>query len=137
MNVRTPDYGAYDDQACIDQDQNATGHLGRFADWRKRRIQTQHSGHAPREFGTGCEHHCIGYWQRTHYAVNIPIPLDAISDGMQTLLIIDADSETKLGSIALMAGEALGDDLLVEVELLRAELDMLKRAFRRHCLETS
>ncbi|MBB3994280.1 hypothetical protein GGR95_001925 [Sulfitobacter undariae] len=73
----------------------------------------------------------------TDYAVNIPIPLDAISDGMQTLLIIDADSETKLGSIALMAGEALGDDLLVEVELLRAELDILKRAFRRHCLETS
>jgi len=25
----------------------------------------------------------------------------------------------------------------VEMDLLRAELDMLKRAFRRHCLETS
>jgi hypothetical protein len=28
------------------------------------------------------------------------------------------------------------DDLRAEVDLLRAELDMLKRAFRRHCLET-
>jgi hypothetical protein len=25
----------------------------------------------------------------------------------------------------------------VEVELLRAELDMLRRAFRHHCVETS
>jgi hypothetical protein len=29
------------------------------------------------------------------------------------------------------------DDLRAEVDLLRAELDMLKRAFRRHCLETA
>ena len=33
-------------------------------------------------------------------------------------------------------GEALGDDMRVEIELPRAELDMLKRAFRRHCVET-
>ena len=51
------------------------------------------------------------------HALRIPVPQDAIAD--------------------LMAGEALGDDLRVEVDLLRAELDMLKRAFRRHCLETS
>ena len=36
-----------------------------------------------------------------------------------------------------IAGEAVSDDLRAEVELLRAELDMLKRAFRRHCLETA
>jgi outer membrane protein assembly factor BamA len=42
------------------------------------------------------------------------------------------------GSIdELIAGEALGDDIRVEVELLRDELDMLKRAFRRHCVETA
>jgi hypothetical protein len=71
------------------------------------------------------------------HAVRIPIPQDAISDGMQTLLVTDAEDNTQLASITLMAGEALGDDLRVEVDLLRAELDMLKRAFRRHCLETS
>ena len=43
---------------------------------------------------------------------------------------------TKLGHFSIIAGEALGEDLHAEVELLRAELDMLKRAFRRHCLET-
>ena len=70
------------------------------------------------------------------HAVKIPIPLEAITDGMQTILIADAKSDLQLGSISLMAGEALGDDLRVEVDLLRAELDMLKCAFRRHCLET-
>ena len=48
-----------------------------------------------------------------------------------------ADWEEVLGSFTLIAGEALGDDLRAEVSLLRAELDMLKRAFRRHCLETT
>ncbi|KEJ90479.1 hypothetical protein [Sulfitobacter donghicola] len=70
------------------------------------------------------------------HAVKIPIPAEAVSDGMQTILISDADTDEQLGEISLMAGEALGDDLRVEVDLLRAELDMLKRAFRRHCLET-
>ncbi len=70
------------------------------------------------------------------HAVKIPIPLEAITDGMQTILITDADADLQLGAISLMAGEALGDDLRVEVDLLRAELDMLKCAFRRHCLET-
>lgn len=71
------------------------------------------------------------------FSVRIPIPEEAIADGMQTILISDAASDEPLASIILMAGEALGDDLRVEVDLLRAELDMLKRAFRRHCLETS
>jgi hypothetical protein len=71
------------------------------------------------------------------HSVRIPIPTDAIADGLQTLLIEDASTDEKIGSISLIAGEALGDDLRIEVDLLRAELDMLKRAFRRHCLETS
>ena len=67
----------------------------------------------------------------------IPIPAEAIADGMQTLFVQDSNDDAKLATITLMAGEALGDDLRVEADLLRAELDMLKRAFRRHCLETS
>jgi len=71
------------------------------------------------------------------HSVRIPIPADAIADGLQTLLIEDDETDEQIGAITLMAGEALGDDLRVEVDLLRAELDMLKRAFRRHCLETT
>lgn len=71
------------------------------------------------------------------HAVRIPIPAEAIADGMQTVLVTDPETDAQLQAITLMAGEALGDDLRVEVDLLRAELDMLKRAFRRHCLETT
>ncbi len=66
----------------------------------------------------------------------IPIPPHAVADGVHTFLIIDGTDDTKLGDFTLLAGEAITDDLRAEVELLRAELDMLKRAFRRHCLET-
>ncbi|MCA0872610.1 hypothetical protein LCL97_17385 [Seohaeicola saemankumensis] len=66
----------------------------------------------------------------------IEVPSHAIADGVQTFLIFDAANDIKLGDFTLIAGEALADDLRAEVELLRAELDMLKRAFRRHCLET-
>lgn len=69
--------------------------------------------------------------------LSIPIPKEAIADGVQSFVIYDAASATKLGDFTLIAGEPLADDLRAEVALLRAELDMLKRAFRRHCLETT
>lgn len=71
------------------------------------------------------------------WVVEVPVPLEAVGDGVQTFLILDANTETVLESFTLIAGEVPGDDIRVEVELLRAELDMLKRAFRRHCLETA
>ncbi|MBY6057493.1 hypothetical protein [Leisingera daeponensis] len=70
------------------------------------------------------------------WLVAIPVPAEALADGVQTFVIIDAADSTRLGDFTLIAGEAVADDLRAEVELLRAELDMLKRAFRRHCLET-
>lgn len=72
-----------------------------------------------------------------HWLLSIPIPAEAIADGVQTLIICDTSVDVKIGHVTLIAGEALGDDILAEMDLLRAELDMLKRAFRRHCLETS
>jgi hypothetical protein len=41
-----------------------------------------------------------------------------------------------LGDFAIIAGDAAGEDIRAEMSLLRAELDMLKRSFRRHCRET-
>jgi hypothetical protein len=72
-----------------------------------------------------------------HWLLSIPIPPEAIADGVQTLIICDTSVDEKIGHVTLLSGEALGDDILAEMDLLRAELDMLKRAFRRHCLETS
>ncbi|MDW4498287.1 hypothetical protein R5H30_09880 [Sulfitobacter sp. D35] len=66
----------------------------------------------------------------------VPIPPESIQEGLQTFVICDdLDGET-LGSFAVLAGQALGADLQAEVDLLRAEIDMLKRAFRRHCADT-
>lgn len=71
------------------------------------------------------------------WLLEVPIPSEAISDGVQTFLILDPGTDTTISSFTLIAGEALSDDIRSEVDLLRAELDMLKRAFRRHCLETT
>ena len=70
------------------------------------------------------------------WAVRVPIPADALTEGVQTFLIHDAATGEKLAHFSIVTGVAMEDDLRAEVDLLRAELDMLKRAFRRHCLET-
>lgn len=70
------------------------------------------------------------------WGVRVPIPAGVISDGVQTFVVLDQNSGETLDSFALLAGDALADDIRAEVDLLRAELDMLKKAFRRHCVET-
>ncbi|MBR9652397.1 hypothetical protein [Thalassovita aquimarina] len=70
------------------------------------------------------------------WLLRVPIPAALLSDGVQSFLIRDADSGETLDSFSILAGEALADDIRAEITLLREELDMLKRAFRRHCLET-
>jgi len=70
------------------------------------------------------------------WTVRVPIPPETISDGVQTFLIRDRKTGETLDSFALISGDALSHDIRAEVTLLREELDMLKRAFRRHCLET-
>lgn len=70
------------------------------------------------------------------YWVKLPIPVEAIGDGIQTFVFHARADDTVLNSFALVAGEPLADDLRAEIDLLRAELDMLKKAFRRHCVET-
>lgn len=71
------------------------------------------------------------------WLLQVPVPVEAVGDGVHTFLIADLETDGLLGSFSLISGEVLTDDLRAEVDLLRAELDMLKRAFRRHCLETS
>ncbi len=70
------------------------------------------------------------------WAVRVPIPADLLSEGVQTFLIRSTGSETTLAHFSIITGVAMEEDLRAEVDLIRAELDMLKRAFRRHCLDT-
>ncbi len=73
---------------------------------------------------------------RGQYLVRVPIPVALLSDGVQTFVISDKESGEKLAHFSIITGQPVGDDFIAEMDLLRAELDMLKRAFRRHCLET-
>jgi hypothetical protein len=70
------------------------------------------------------------------HAVRLTLPQALISDGVQTVLLRDAETQQTLGHIAVHAGIAPDDDLRAELDLLRAELELLKRAFRRHCAES-
>jgi len=72
-----------------------------------------------------------GLWR-----IKVPVPAERLSDGVQTFIVHDTGTGDTIGSFAIAAGTALSQDLRAEVELLRAELDMLKRAFRRHCVES-
>lgn len=84
----------------------------------------------PETFETGEKHGEISNW-----LVRFKIPVDRLSDGVQTFVIEDAQTGDALAHETLIAGEVLDDDIRAEVSLLRAELDLLKRAFRHHCSE--
>jgi hypothetical protein len=71
------------------------------------------------------------------WALRVPVPVAALTEGVQTFLIREAASGERLAHFTIITGVAMEDDLRAEIDLLRAELDMLKRAFRRHCLETA
>ena len=74
--------------------------------------------------------------QEKLWVLRVPIPPHVIADGVQTFVITDKATGDRVGDFALMSGDALAYDIRAEVTLLREELDLLKRAFRRHCLET-
>lgn len=70
------------------------------------------------------------------FTVKVPIPVHLLADGVQSFIIQDAVSGEKLNAFSIVTGEPLEDDIRSEIDLLRAELDMLKKAFRHHCWET-
>lgn len=70
------------------------------------------------------------------WLVRADIPAEYLIDGVQTFLFVFTGRSDILDRFSIITGEPMEDDLRGEVDLLRAELDMLKRAFRRHCIET-
>ena len=105
-------------------------HYGREADW-KPNIDVTHLDSSVD--GVGVEEDRV----EETWRVSVPIPLDRIADGVQTFVIRDRNADVLLGSFSIVAGDALAEDIRAEMSLLRAELDMLKKAFRRHCVETA
>ncbi|WP_342077926.1 hypothetical protein [Yoonia sp. SS1-5] len=67
--------------------------------------------------------------------IRLSLPATVISDGVQTIVISDAQNAT-VASFSVLSGAAAAEDLRAEISLLRSELDMLKRSFRRHCTDS-
>ncbi|MBW7922919.1 MAG: hypothetical protein H3C51_12585 [Rubellimicrobium sp.] len=70
--------------------------------------------------------------QAGEQVVRVALPADLIGDEVQVVVIAVQGTGEVLASVPVIAGAALADDIRAEVGLLRAELDLLKRAFRRH-----
>lgn len=69
--------------------------------------------------------------------VALDLPADVLSDGVQVVGLRSTATGEVLDRITLMAGSALDEDIRGEITLLRDELEMLKRAFRKHCADTA
>jgi len=63
------------------------------------------------------------------HAVRVPIPASMLREGVQTVLL--SVEGQMLGQFTIIAGVPLEEDLRAEISLIRAELDLLKRAFQR------
>lgn len=74
--------------------------------------------------------------QTNQWLVSAHIPTETLVDGVQTYNLVFAGQSEILDRFSIITGEPLEDDLRAEFDLMRAELDMLKKAFRRHCVET-
>lgn len=74
----------------------------------------------------------IGPIEGGKWRVSLPIPAALLSEGVQSF-ILRAPGGAEVGSFAIICGQVLESDLRAEIDLLRAELDLLKRAFRQHC----
>jgi hypothetical protein len=72
---------------------------------------------------------------RWHAVVELPASI--IADGVQVIALRAIATGEVLDRITLMAGAPLDEDFRAELALLRSELEILKRAFRRHCAETT
>lgn len=76
-----------------------------------------------------------GYWR-----VATPIPAERISEGIQTFLLLEdggtgsepaSPGADRLATLTLLAGSVLDEDIQAEIALLKSEIELLKREFRR------
>ncbi|HMQ39634.1 MAG TPA: hypothetical protein PKC09_00045 [Paracoccus sp. (in: a-proteobacteria)] len=75
-----------------------------------------------------------GIWR-----IDVDLPAERLGDGVTSFLLFEevAGDEAPVGrgqplaSLSVSAGRALQRDLLAELDLVRAELELLKREFRR------
>lgn len=64
------------------------------------------------------------------WALKLDLPVAVLTEGVQVIALRDGEGRT-LETVNILAGRALEGDLRAEVAMLRAELDLVKRALRR------
>lgn len=74
--------------------------------------------------------------QADRWRVDVALPADLLEEGVRSFLVIDVAGGRTLQTLTLSAGVPLHEDLIAEVASLRAELEVLKAAFRRHARES-
>lgn len=74
--------------------------------------------------------------QKGRWRIEVPLPADVLDDGVKCLLVVDVPSGRTLQTLTVSAGAPLPGDLSAEVASLRAELEVLKTAFRRHARDS-
>lgn len=74
--------------------------------------------------------------KRGQFTLSFDLPATVLSDGVQVISLRSAENEEVLDRITVLSGDPLEEDLRAELALMREELELLKRAFRRHCAET-
>ena len=50
------------------------------------------------------------------FALRVPIPVELLSDGVQTFIIADAKTGAKLESFSIVTGQPMADDIRAEIK---------------------
>ncbi len=66
-----------------------------------------------------------------HVLCVVRLPPEVLSDGLETVHLVDRRSGLPLATLHVSCGRALEGNLAAELKLLRDEIELLKRAFRR------
>lgn len=66
------------------------------------------------------------------WRIEVPVPPSALGDGAHTLILSDRSDGMAVARLGIVAGRVLADDLVAEIDALRAEVERVKAALRAH-----
>lgn len=64
--------------------------------------------------------------------ISVPILSDHLNEGINTFLVVNKETKSEIGGFGIAIAYCGDDNIRAEVQLLRAELNLLKKALRSH-----
>lgn len=64
--------------------------------------------------------------------ISVPILPDHLNEGINTFLVVNKETKAEIGGFGIAIAHCGDDNIRAELKLLRAELNLLKKAFRTH-----